>query len=153
MKKHLLALVLIVAAGCSSMGKKPQYELEVVTVEEQAAQAVNESPTDFIVQVPDETIAWERSQLFFSTYTSGAVQQEFDYPRPGVALVTKSREKDKYIYEIEHSATKDGAYRYVVSCSRNTSKHGGSDYAAQRNARNVARFIRDGNLELSLLDR
>ena len=153
MKTQLLIFLGLVVAGCSVRDSKPKYELEVITVEELAAQAVNESPTDFFVKGEDQPVAWERSQLFFSTYTSGAEQQEFDYPRPGVSLVTRQRAKEKYIYEIEHSATKEGGYRYVISCSRNSTQKGGSDFAAHRNARNVARFVREGNLELSLLDR
>lgn len=152
MKSILLTLFLIAGAACSMPQAKPKYELEVVTVEELAAQAVNESPTDFVVSGSDESVAWERSHLFFSTYTSGVEEQEFDYPKPGISLVSRSRDKDKYIYEIEHTATASG-YRYVVSCSRNSSKKGGSDFQARRNAKNVARFIRDGNLELTLLDR
>ncbi len=152
MKSVILIALVIFAASCSAPQSKPRYEYEVITIQELAAQAVNEAPTDFVVSAADQSVAWERSKLFFATYTSGVKEEEFDYPKPGISLVTKARDKDKYIYEVEHTETDQG-YRYVVSCSRNTSKRGNSDFQARRNAQNVARFIRDGNLELSLLDR
>lgn len=153
MKIAIFAAFLLIAAACAPAPTQPKYEIEVITIEEQAAQAVNESATDFVVPESEQSITWERSKLFFSTYTSGMEEQEFDYPRPGVSMVTHPRDKDKYIYEIEYSQAKNNdGYRYVVSCSRNSRK-GGSDYSAHRNAKNVARFVREGNLELSLLDR
>lgn len=149
----LLAPALTFSVGCAPQGsQKPQVQFEVVTVEEQALEAIAQTPTEFTVSQQQDEEIWERSHLFFKTYTSGATASEFDYPSPGVMLHTRSSSKDRYLYEIERRAA-PGGYRYAVSCSRNPSMGRAAYDLSARNGKNVARFLREGHLELSLLDR
>lgn len=144
-----LAVVGFTFAACApSAPPQPQYEYEVVSIEEQALEAISATPMEFEIAFEDDEAAWDRSQLFFNNYTSGAIVQDFDYPAPGQILRSRPGSQDKYIYEVERSQLPQG-YRYVVSCQRRQ----GFAYLSERNARNLARFIRDGHLELGLLDR
>jgi hypothetical protein len=151
MKNHLALLIVFIFSGCSLVSEPkvaPKYEVEVLTIEQQALDAVEQTPTDFTLNYQEDDVAWERAHLFFKTYTNGSVEDPVDYPSPGSMLRSKSHSAEKFAYQIDH-IMKDGGYRYVVRCS--SAK--GSRESAERNAKNVARFIREGNLELSFLER
>ncbi len=127
----------------------PRYEYEVVSIEEQALQAVEQMPTEFQVRLEDDESVWDRSHLFFRIYTNaGAFEENFDYPNPGTTLRSKDGVQDAYRYEIERRLSA-GGYRYLVQCLPSRP----SALFCERNAKNVARFLRDGHLELSLFDR
>ena len=136
-----------------SCGRQPQpaprYEYEVIGVEQQALEAIEHMPTEFHVEFQDDEAVWDRGHLFFRTYTrAGSYEENFDYPSPGTTLRSKEGGDDLYTYEIERSQV-SGGYRYLVHCSprRQTALQ------CARNAKNIARFLRDGHLELSLLHR
>lgn len=138
-------LAMAALGACSgSTGPAPaRYEVEVQTVEEQALEEVLAAPTDFTVASVEADAAWARAALFFDRYTStGGV---FTSTREAEVLASRGGPAS-YRYEVVR-APAGAAYRFQVRCS----PRGGAPSLAERNARNLARFIRDGNLELSLL--
>lgn len=149
------ALVAFCVTGCNSVKvtRPPQYEYEVVTVEEQALENVSKAPLEFVLPYDEDSAAWERSHLFFKSYASGSVSEDFDYPAPGTTLRSQSGSADKYLYEIERSTSAQGC-RYVFHCSLNRADHPTAiQDMSEQNCRNLSRFVREGHLELTLLDR
>jgi hypothetical protein len=129
----------------------PKYEYEVVTVEQQATADVMATPTRFTVPYSSDAQSWERARLFLGRYTTMSIPQVSAGPS-SVKLSNGSgpSDKDKYVYQIEKSNGREGVV-YVVKCTPRGS--GGTPALAERNARNLSRFIKDGHLEVSLLDR
>lgn len=124
----------------------PQYQVEVETIEEQALNAVQASPVDFTVDFSKNSEVWERSKLFFLQYTKGAAKGEV---RNSGIYLTNENSRDRFLYTITQSPGSNGM-SYSVKCAERG--RGDTDDAAI-NARNAARFIRDGKLELKLLRR
>ncbi len=155
--------------GCRSPGSvslkpiaQPESPLVAVeTPEDQALQALASAPRDFQLEFGEAQYAWERAQMFFRTHTDGSFMKmasssptglSQDYASltnaPGGKL--RSGGRDTFIYEVRKMPVR-GGYRFLVSCTPGTSS--GDQRAAKRNALNLARFIRDGKLEVSLLVR
>lgn len=144
--------------GCSSAPPRPELEivrdpmdLEVVTLEDQMLSNVMESATKFIVDPLEDAYSWERAILFFKHYTAAALPQE--EPRDDSTAIISNAESagDKYLYLVRRSWVPGAGYSYEVECIPRLSQS--YNVLSQRNARNLSRFIRDGTLELSLLDR
>lgn len=152
--------------GCSS--KAPYTErasarpeiFEVVGVEEQAKSAVAQSPTEFGVRIEDDAAAWSRARYFLSHYTDSGVRIDeaipgggrrlSNYQRPATAPSREqpTKNSDRYEYLVLKRPQGD-MYVYRVVCRPRAAIPAKAH--CQDNARNVARFISEGNLELSLL--
>ena len=116
-------------------------EIEVVTVEQQAIEEVNASSPSFFLNNAEDRDAWNRARFFFQTYTSGEPTLTKD-------LFETSRDpKNKYLYRLTRTTTPQGIH-YVVICS---SGIGDPTEEALQNAKNLSRFIKNGQLEVSLL--
>jgi len=162
MKKSLIISPIVIAglAACSFGGSPKgsiadvvgasQHGLEVAaTTEDLARSEVLQSPTDFDVTIEQDRYAWERTHLFLESYV--------DPQRAPVRPITKvvgSRwglaspaVQGGYVYEVWREAIPDG-FHYSVRC---LSAPDASKEQAALNAANLARFIRDGKLEVSLL--
>ncbi len=136
----------------SAIVKAAEHDLEVsATPEEQARQEVVETPTVFNVPFADDPHSWERARFFLENYLGGESGHASAVMRvvgdrwslvsnPGV---------QPYSYEVAKDVG-DGGFTYQVSC---TSGVGGDPSQAALNAGNLARFIREGKLEVSLLSR
>lgn len=127
-----------------------QHGLQVeATTEDVARSEVLQSPTDFEVSIEQDRYAWERTQLFLESY--------IDPQRAPIRPITKivgSRwglasppVQGGYVYEVWREAIPDG-FHYSVRCLAAPEL---SKDQAVLNAANLARFIRDGKLEVSLL--
>jgi len=151
-----MAAVLTLLSACSSSVKPRtphtlQYEL--VSPQEQSLEALRAAELRFNVDMGEDQAAWTRANYFFDKYAhSKSVSEE-------LAPVWKTRISSaggggaKYLYKVEKILAKEG-FNYSVSCNINPSgKPPGSPGAADLNARNLARFIREGRLELDLLER
>jgi len=160
-----LSLVSLFAALCTS-GCAPEraqpgsiadivqasaHGLEVeATPQDQAREEVLSMPTEFDVSIEQDRFAWERARFFLENY-SGPTGQ----PHNAVVKVVGSRrglgsarsEATQYEYEV-FKDFHSGGYRYSVNC---VARPGGETQQAVLNAGNLARFIRDGKLEVSLL--
>jgi hypothetical protein len=122
------------------------------TVEERAVSDVRQADTVFDVDLDADHHAWERARLFFEKYL----------PPQGdkAGVVTKvvgsrwalsnSASAGQYQYEVWRDAMRNG-YRYSGTC-RPLGAQTSSD-SALLNAKNLARFIHNGELELSLISR
>lgn len=120
--------------------------LEVVTVEEQALEDVMASPRFFTVPLKGDFDAWRRASLFFNMYLNEASSIPFDADR----IVSSRRKGAQYVYEVKRKNLKNGV-KYQVFCYPVTISAEKASLA-DRNARNLARFIREGTLERMFLE-
>lgn len=127
------------------------------TTEEQARREVLSAPTNFIVLLEDDKEAWERATFFLENYLHPELLKDTKSARGG-ALITSvvgSRwtlanpaTSGSYGYQVSKQPMSKNGYRYLVVCQP---RAGGNKYQASLNAANLARFIKDGKLEVSLL--
>ncbi len=143
----LLPLLLVSAAACSAR-RGPR--IEVITVEQQALEEVARTPLTFVVPLLKDEASWERARSFFDLYLGSSPERREPYSVGEYLMTNSGRGAGRYIYEVERVPEREGM-RYTVSCF----VHGpdGDAVLAERNARNLARFIKDGTLERSLLHR
>jgi hypothetical protein len=124
--------------------------LEVAaTTTDQVRDEILTTPTAFDVAFADDEYSWERARFFLENYVGGSAGH--------TAVVTKivgtqwSLESNpamgKYRYAVSKDA-RDGVFAYTVICEAGAA---GDPGQAALNAGNFARFIRDGQLEVSLL--
>lgn len=130
--------------------KAAEHGLEVsATLEEQARSEVLSTPTVFNVPFADDPYSWERARFFLENYAGGGVGHA-----SAVTKVVADRwslasnpAATHYTYEVTKDAVASG-FTYHVSCIAGV---GGESSQAGLNAGNLARFIREGRLEVSLL--
>lgn len=159
----VVALLMVSVGGCASPKVAPapdgsisalvrasDYGLEVAeTSRDQARQEILETPTSFDVQFEDDRNSWDRARFFLENYIG--------LPADHSSVVTRvvgtrwslasNPAQAAYAYEVAKDTTRTG-FTYYVTC---TPGAGGSPSEAALNAANLARFIRDGKLEMSLL--
>ena len=127
-----------------------EYGLEVeATTQDQAREAVLATPTSFDVQFEQDEHCWERAKFFLENYTGAPSAHSSVVTRVvGSRLSLASNPaQSSYLYEVAKDSTKDG-FSYYVTCQ--ASQDGSAEQAAL-NASNLARFILEGKLEISLL--
>jgi hypothetical protein len=151
--KHGISLLfLAAAAGCSvSDGDSYQYEVAETSLQEAQAE-LQQTPTQFFISNQDDRYAWERARFFLENYSgvsaSSAVVSKVVGARWGMATVQTQA-------LFSYSVWKDpvaGGYQYAVNCSSAADKRL-EPAKARLNAANFARFVQQGKLEVSLLDR
>jgi hypothetical protein len=158
-----MALFVLALSGCapSKVASAPQgsisalvrasdYGLEVAeTTQDQARQEILETPTSFDVHFEEDRYSWERARFFLENYIG--------LPSGHSSVVTRvvgvrwslasNPAQAAYAYEVAKDSTHSG-FTYYVTCIPGA---GGTPDQAALNAANFARFIRDGKLEMSLL--
>lgn len=138
------------SASISKIVRAQSDTLEVsATPEELARQEVLDTPTEFLVGFDDDAYAWDRARFFLENYTGAVVGHASAVTRvvgDRWSLVSNPMTPE-FLYEVSKDPS-DTGYLYRVTC---LSVHGGSTSDAVLNAGNLARFIRDGKLEVSLL--
>jgi hypothetical protein len=142
----------------ASVVKAGQHGLEVAaTTEDQARDEVLATPTVFRVAFEDDVYSWERARFFLENYVGASNGHS-----SAVTKVVGSRwslESNPGLAGYQYEVAKDlgdGGFTYRVTCAPATSNgaQGAGDPAqAALNAGNLARFIRDGKLEVSLLQK
>jgi hypothetical protein len=138
-----------VSGSIASVVKAADHGLEVsATPEEQARQEVLSTPTVFHVPFADDPYSWERARFFLENYLGGGAGHA-----SAVTKVVGDRWSlasnpaiERYSYEVAKDVG-EGGFTYQVSCIAKVSADAGQ---AGLNAGNLARFIREGKLELSL---
>ncbi len=133
----------------ASIIKENEDSLEVdQTVDDQARAAVLASPRTFVISWDDDRMAWERARFFFEKYVA---REESRAPVVSKVIGTRwaltNGKNGQYVYEVWKDSVSKG-FKYTVRC---TAQNGGQAQEAQLNAGNLARFIREGKLEVSLL--
>lgn len=138
------------SGSISAVSRADQHGLEVAaTTKDQAREEILTTPTVFSVSFEDDVHSWERARFFLENY-AGA--------RPGhsssLTKVVGSRwslESNPGVSAYRYEVTKDSdsaGFTYHVGCAAGPD---GDASQAVLNAANFARFIRDGKLEMSLL--
>jgi len=134
----------------SAVVRAEEYNLEVsATPEDQARQEIVETPTIFTVAFADDPHSWERARFFLENYI-GSVAGHTSVVTRVVGdrwSLASNPTVQQYLYEVSKDFA-EGGYTYQVSCVPGT---GGDHNQAALNAGNLARFIREGKLEISLL--
>ena len=138
-----IVLIFVFVSGCI---KRPfgDSDVEVSTVEDQALEDVSKSSTDFMIDFYQNSVAWERAQSFFDYYLK----------QPGIlrthSLISNANiPGGPFEYTVTRQPGVKGVY-YSVKCVPSPFNSAKVPNAI-RNARNFARFIKDGTLERSLL--
>ena len=134
----------------ASLVRADQHNLEVAaTTEDQARNEVLLAPTTFEVAFADDVHSWERARFFLENYVSGSAGHTSAVTK--VVGVEWSLESNPAAADYRYIVSKhalDGSFAYRVACIPGT---GGVPSQAALNAGNFARFIREGKLEVSLL--
>jgi hypothetical protein len=130
--------------------REPQkYQVEVDTIDELALKAVDDTKTDFFVPTFDDGAAWDRTKIFFVKYLNMPSLKNAVQKSGKASIVSNSNvENSPYRYEVKKELFGNG-YNYFVKCKPANSS--GTELQAQRNAKNLSRFINEGTLETTLL--
>lgn len=143
-----LSFLLLITLGCSNQARNSAQRVQVEhdSVTEIALQEVMATPTEFFIPVEEDRFAWGRARMFFE-------QKEGAKPSiistPSHTEVSNSNTKgDKYLYRVIRQPAA-GGFQYTVTCRPRLAT--GANLC-KRNAKNVARFVKDGSLERTLLD-
>lgn len=136
----------ILASSCTpAQPPKPAYEIEVVTVEDLINEEIAEASTDFVLPFSEDEIAWTRAKIFFERYLAQNQPAAFSEHRNKVT--NRGAADQRFVYAVTREPAKEGM-RYTVKCDPAQA----TDISyAERNAKNLARFIAEGTLELTLL--
>jgi hypothetical protein len=127
-----------------------QHGLEVeATTEDQAREEVLATPTVFNVSFEDDVYSWERARFFLENYVGAAAGHTSAVTKVvGARWSLESNPTlEGYKYEVSKDSV-EGGFTYQVVC---VTAETGDPAQAALNAGNLARFIRDGKLEVSLL--
>jgi hypothetical protein len=119
--------------------------IEAVSSEEESLLQIQSSPTRFFVDVENNAAAWERAHFFLVQYAGpGRVELQSSSDREQLSKVSKTG----FRYQITRNFENGGA-QYQVFCSPKQAGVANND--ALMNAKNLARFVREGELDLGLI--
>lgn len=117
--------------------------IEAVSSHDEALLQIQSAPTRFFIDVENNAAAWERARFFLTQYTGpGRVDIQSTADREQLTKVSESG----FRYHISRTFESGGA-QYHVICT--PTQAGADTTTALLNAKNLARFIREGELELS----
>ncbi len=161
MRKLATTLLLLIIIGCSTeprvqieqIGEYDSTEAPIIanmeTPEDAARRELDEVSTDFTVPIQDALTAKERMDLFFSQYLGGKESVDtYQVTRSMGNGVLRKGASENFRYEVMRRPTPQG-YIFMVRCFPSGGR--GNRLDAMQNAKNLARFIRDGRLEQTLL--
>jgi len=144
--------------GCSSGGgtgisakniSSSVEVMDVVTVEDQAKHEILATPTTFLLQGEESEGAWTRSRFFFETYTSGT------FKISALAMTSDESAGTPFRYTVRRTPQGVRGETYQVACIPATPQGITAEQRtkADLNAKNLARFLKSGYLEVSLLEK
>ena len=140
MKKIFLCSLLLLG-GCSLGSSGP--EIEKIPSQQVLLESLDGVPTTFHLDREASREAWTRALYFMNHYTVGVPEEKTN------ALVSSSGDENRFRYVINKMNKKDGVtFQVLCTVKENEPLTQG---AADQNARNVARFLREGTLEVNLL--
>ena len=106
---------------------------------------IQSAPTRFFIDVENNSAAWERARFFLSQYTGpGRVEIQSSADREQLAKLSNTG----FRYQIARVFERGGA-QYQIICTPKNSGTANND--ALLNAKNLARFVREGELDLGLI--
>jgi hypothetical protein len=136
----LSPLALLIACSSSRFGSGVEVE-SVMSVQEQAQEAIEQTPLVFEVEVSSDVEAWERALYFFKSYSKDQVKVL------GTSLKSIPSPDSRFVYEVVKSRGNVG-FTYSVRCAEKSLE---VTPDSTLNAKNLARFIKEGTYELSLV--
>ena len=149
----LLWLVLLPLWGCSAgsttsqyVVEQPVYQYERVSAQEEMLGLVREAPRDFFVPAAGDGPVWGRVAIFFREYLGVERPSRVENSLSSSAILSGKASGGSYAYTVERTPHGTG-FQYKIICSGPNPSHG------ELAAKNLARFLRDGNLERSLVVR
>lgn len=120
--------------------------VQAISPKEQAIEDISKMPTQFVQGYPAAQYAWDRAQIFFKNHTS---QSRFSAGSGSeIRISNRASLQDPYIFEVSRKDGPTGA-QFAVRCLPRSGN--ANDPMAELNCKNLARFVRDGTLETSLL--
>lgn len=147
--KITIVFILVLFCGCSGRSvASPGFE--PVDPGEELKESLAAVLTDFEVSAGRDSHSWERTVFFFKNHTAG-YRLEQDRDDPLSFKIWNSAATDSLHFTVRKRFYR-GSYLYKVSClPAPAAPRRMSLEMAVLNARNLARFIREGQLEVSLL--
>lgn len=118
--------------------------LVVETLDEQLDEKLLKYPTRFVVPVADGKTTLERAIFFFKNHTSTFTPQNPSVTAKNLNL-TNEKSGDRNLYRVARVLTGEG-FRYSVQAAAGRGNRQSALLAA-----NLARFIREGQIEMGLL--
>lgn len=141
---RFLFLSLLFLTACSARGPR----MEVISTSKDAdLEEIEAQSTHFKIAVDKDYAAWQRVKVFFQEYLGNDVSP--DSNKSYYATTEDASRDKKYFYAVRRQTLASGDKAYSVECYALNS---GSPVMAERNAKNLARFIESGKLQVSLLD-
>ncbi len=131
----------VILGGCHS---NTGYTVERTSSQELILEEIEGMPTQFALDVPSSKAAWVRAVLFVQEHTKGSAEIEGDR-----IVSCSNHPENQFIYRIKKHESEMGA-EFEISCEP-VEKTPAKQASALLNAKNLARFLRNGELELSLL--
>ncbi|MCB0353979.1 MAG: hypothetical protein KDD64_10655 [Bdellovibrionales bacterium] len=133
----------------SANSETPKYEVEVVTIEQQAREDILHTPLEFFLSPSSVVGAENRVNLFFRQFLEEPAPQQQELQPKGVRFTHGGVTGQKnFRYSVDFIPSGRGTAVFV-NCSPTRIEV--SSQSAELNAKNLSRFIREGTLELSLL--
>ena len=150
--RRFLPFLLVILTGCGvglNLGGSPSYEYEVVDTSQIAVENIKATPKQFVLEGTPNNQAWERGRLFLDKYINGSNLSVVSRGSESVErLESKSSASVNYKYRIERIRAGE-MYKYSIECSPLSTN--ANNISADLNARNLARFLKDGTLEVDQL--
>ncbi len=141
----LFALTFLLGCGgVSRVEPLPADAYEFESVTEQAVNAVADSDTRFMVDPADSRYVWDRAEFFFRHYLGVREVPSFSQAGKALTATDKAGYRWKVLGDAE-GATGTFAVECIQSAANTDSSH------AKLNAKNLARFLSTGTLEVDLL--
>jgi hypothetical protein len=133
------------SAGTSSSFNSGKFEFETISSAEEARLEIQSAPTAFSLDPEQNESAWERAYFYLNQYAGeGKVVHESASDRD---ILTKSTAHG-FRYQISRQY-QGGGVNFQVLCTPIQGRGNPTD--ALLNAKNLARFIRTGELEMSIV--
>ncbi len=155
--QRLACLVLVFLApsltGCAKNARyevvKPRYER--VTSEARELQLLQLQPLEIIVTPGEVAQLWQRAELFAYQYLGTTPTVAFQSSRTQPDSTALQFSSEHYRYSV--TKAKRGAVNIAVAVSCVPMNQDGDESKADLNARNLARFMKEGRLQLSVLEK
>ena len=150
MRWLVIAIVAMTVAACSGQPRqRPSFE--AIDPREDLIDVLGVVPTDFKVEPGDDAHSWERVLFFFKKH-AGKFRLSQDSDEQWSYQISSAAAQDDALHFSVRKRFYRGTYLYKVICQPNpAASRKMSIEMAMLNARNLARFIREGKLEASLL--
>lgn len=159
----IISISLVLCCGCATGGigsntgsiasvvGAKRHGLEVAeTSREVVKREILDTPRSFEVSFTDDAYSWDRARFFIENYGHSTVNGRrapvMRVNGTQLALASHPSSED-YVYEVRKERIA-GKYVYTISCVPGAN---GDQSQARLNEGNLARFVRDGQLEVSLL--